>query len=294
MKKSIIWIVAVIAVIIAVFSHYYRYGWNPKGGTNAAMGKTDGTAALEQKVTSFSIDGRSPKGVKQWHLDGKSAVIKDDQIHLNDLTAVAYGDDTTINLRSDKGIYKRDKGAVELIGNVEVVSDDGLLLTTERAIWSQVTREISTDTLVNIKQDGMIAEGTGGMANAEGKTAMLKKDITVDMEPATTVKCKGPLEVDYNGNIAIFYDTVMVEDKDGRLFADKLIVNFDPETQKIAQVLAEGNVKVKRGNSYTISDKAIYTESTKSAQLLGRPRVIIDPGELGELDAFGMSEKAEK
>jgi lipopolysaccharide assembly outer membrane protein LptD (OstA) len=76
----------------------------------------------------------------------------------------------------------------------------------------------------------------------------------------------------------------MVEDKDGRLYADMLTVNFDPDTRKLTEVVAEGNVKVKKGNSYTISEKAVYTESTKSAKLLGRPRVVIDPAEVDKLD----------
>jgi lipopolysaccharide export system protein LptA len=87
-------------------------------------------------------------------------------------------------------------------------------------------------------------------------------------------------------NIAVFHDNVIVEDKEGKLLADKLTVNFDPDTKRISEVIAEGNVKVKKGNSYTLSEKAIYTESTKSAKLLGHPRIIIDPEEVQHLDSL--------
>ena len=286
MKSKIFWVIVIIGALIAVLWHQDKalkkeFFEEPLEGKVAKEG-----VDLEQKVLSFTIDGRSPKGAKQWHLEGASADIMDDEIHLNELRAVAYGDDTVINLKSDSGIYRKEKGEVELIGNVEVTSDDGFTLITERASWSQLTKDITTDEVVYINREGMSAVGTGGQANSDNRTATLKKDVTVSIEPDTEVNCNGRLDVDYNGNVAIFYDNVKVKDKDGNLIADKLTVDFDPDTQQLARVTAEGNVKLKRGKSYTISEKAIYTESTKSAKLVGRPRVIIDPEEMEGLETF--------
>jgi len=159
---------------------------------------------LEQKVLAFTIDGRTPKGDRQWHLEGDSAEIIGDEIHLNTLKAIAYGKDMTINLSSREGVYRRDKGEVDLIGNVDVVSDDGFTLKTEKATWSQNTKEIYTDELVHIRQEGLYAVGTGGMANSEDRSAILKKDVRVEMEPDTIVLCDGSLEISSKDNIAIF------------------------------------------------------------------------------------------
>ena len=289
MKK--IFKIAVIVLVVAGTGFYFfrpsRESVSGRGGVSSS-GAGGGIA---QDVTSFSIDGRSPKGVKQWHLDGDSAQIIGDDIHLKNLKAIAYGDEATVNLASDSGIYRKEKGEVELVGNVNVVSGTEFTLTTDSAKWSQNTKEIFTDEVVHISREGMEAVGTGGSANSEEKWAKLNKDVTVKIEPNTTVKSTGPLEVRYNDNIAVFRDKVMVEDKDGRLFSDVLTVEFDPETQQLAQVIAEGNVKVKKGNSYTLSDKAIYSDSTKSAKLLGRPRIIIDPEELGDLDSMEIAGK---
>ncbi len=286
MKKTVIFLV-IIAIIAVAWICQKQYSGKTQVRRTAQAGDTEGAKDLEQKVLSFTIDGRSPKGAKQWHLEGKSAEIKGEDIYLNDLEAVVYGENVTANLTSDAGIYNRGKGEVELVGNVKVFADDGFILTTEQARWSQMTKEIFTDAVVHIKREGMSAVGKGGMANSDEKTATLRENVMVIMEPATKVNCSGPLEVRYNDNVAVFHRDVKVEDKDGKLFADKLTVNFDPETQKLAQVVAEGNVKVRRGKSYTISEKAIYTDSTKSAQLLGKPRVIIDPEELTQLDEMG-------
>lgn len=286
MKKKILWAMVVAVAVLSVWM--CRGFFAPAARTADKSGKDALDAgSLEQKVLSFTIDGRSPKGARQWHLEGNSAEIIGEDIHLNDLVAVAYGEDTTVNLTSDRGVYRKKLGEVELLGNVEVVSDSGFTLTTEKAKWSQETKEISTDALVNITGKGMVAVGKGGMANSDEKKASLNKDVSVSMEPDTKVDCAGSLQVDYNANIAVFHKDVIVEDKDGKLFADKLTVEFDPESRKLARVTAEGNVKVKRGKSYTISEKAIYTESTKSAQLLGKPRIIIDPEELSDLDELG-------
>ncbi len=282
MRRSVIWVVIVLALAGALVAA--RGGWNGRAGSptvSLCETKRGGFArGVGQRVLSFTIDGSSSKGVKRWRLAGRSAEMKGGEIHLIDLEAVAYGEDAVVNLTCDAGIYRKDKGEVELIGNVEVVSDDGSILKTDRARWSQVTKEISTDAVVSITREGMSAVGKGGMANSEARTAMLKENVMVVMEPHTKVNCDGPLEVDYNGNVAVFYGNVRVVDSGGRLFADKLTAEFNPETRKLAQVTAEGNVRIKRDKSYTISDKAVYTDTTKSARLSGNPRVVIDPEEV--------------
>lgn len=273
-------------IIVLAISGTCFYLLRPKAdiadrGVEHSQGQGPG---IEQNVTSFSIDGRSPKGVSQWHLTGDSARIVGEDIHLKDLKAIAYGEEATIDLSSDSGIYRRAKGEVELLGNVNVSSGTDFTLVTDSANWCQDSKEIYTEALVEISREGMVAIGTGGMANSEQGWARLNSDVTVKIEPDTTVRSSGPLEVRYDENIAVFRDNVMVEDTDGRLFSDMLTVEFDPEGRKISMVTAEGNVRVRKGNSYTLSDKAVYTDSTKSAKLLGRPRIIIDPGELGKLD----------
>ena len=291
MKRKIFIVSLCLALITALLLKNSAQKFHSKSDIDKTFEKAIDGVDLEQKVLTFSIDGRSPKGVQQWHLEGNSAEIIGEDIHLNDLSAVAYSDDATINLTSQKGIYHKEQGFVELLGKVEVISDDGLSFKTDQAKWSQHSKEISTDVLIQIEKDGMKATGIGGMANSDEKKARLNKDVTVSIEPNTTVNCDGSLDVNSIDNTAVFHDNVMVVDKDGKLFADKLTVNFDPDTKKISEVIAEGNVKVKKGKSYTVSEKAIYTESTKSAKLLGRPRIIIDPEEIQQLESFNTKKK---
>ncbi|MFH1394706.1 MAG: LPS export ABC transporter periplasmic protein LptC [Candidatus Omnitrophota bacterium] len=284
MKKIIGWIIFLCLTVLILVWILKPEEDNKNAKSSNAVKSEKKDTDIQQKVMAFTIDGCSSKGAKQWHLKGRSAEIQEDEIHLNYLEAVTYSEKGVVNITSDKGIYRKTKGEVELLGAVKVVSEEGTTLETERALWIQGTKEVTTDEFVFIKREGMTAAGTGGRANAENNTAALYKNVTVTMEPDSRVDCDGALEVEYNNNRAVFYENVRVKDKEGVLFADKLTVDFDPETQEVVQGTAEGNVKIKRGKSYTLSEKAVYTESTKSAELLGRPRIIIDPEELQELE----------
>lgn len=281
MKKF--FLVIMVFASVGLLWWYMDHSKVPKVKKTETKKQQTPEAELEQKVMAFTLDGRSPKGAKQWHLEGVSADIIGEDIHLNELKAVAYGDDVTVNLSSDKGIYKKEKGEVELIGSVKVVSSNGGTLETESATWSQNTKNISSDEFVTVTGEGMVAVGKGAVANADEKVASLLTDVKVSIEPDTRVKCDGPLTVSYDDNTAVFENNVIVKDKDGNLFSDKLTVYFDKEKKKLAKVVAEDNVKVKRGNSYSVSEKAVYTETTKTAELLGRPRIIIAPEEISRL-----------
>jgi len=284
MKRVLIFMLLIGLIGAAGFYAVRHFSSRPTT-TEADKGAED-AADLKHKVYSFEIDGKTSKGVKQWHLEGKEAEMIGDEIHLEGLDVVAYGEDFTVNLTSDKGIYRKNKAEVELIGDVKVVSEDGAVLTTDRAKWLQTTREITTDSVVNIERENMRARGRGALANSFERRAVLLTDVTVEMEPATLVECDGSLDVRFEDNKAVFSENVRVTDKDGKLFSDTLTVYFDPETRKIAEVVAENNVKVWRGKSYTLCEKATYTDGTRSVKFTGNPRVVIAPEELTESGLF--------
>ncbi|MCK4851823.1 MAG: LPS export ABC transporter periplasmic protein LptC [Candidatus Omnitrophica bacterium] len=284
MKRAGIYIFSAVALIGVAFfaARFYTHAPLTTPPVKSAADAVD----VKQRILTFSIDGKTSKGMKKWHLEGKAAEMVGEEIYLEDLNVTAYTEEHTVTLASDKGIYRRAKAEVELIGNVKVVSEDGTVLTADHATWFQATREITTDSVVNIEQQSMRATGTGGVADIFEKKAVLRADVTVEMEPATLIKCDGALEVDFNENKAVFSRNVRVKDKDGSLFSDVLTVYIDPVTHKVAEVIAEGNVKVRKGESYTVCEKATYTDGTGSVRLEGKPRVVIAPEELNEARFF--------
>lgn len=272
---------------IAWYNVQVYYGFNAGNTDTQKKEKINDADELKQKVVTFAIDGKTSQGLKKWHLEGKAAEIIGEEIHLEDLMAEIIGDNFEAILTSDKGIYFKEAQEVELIGNVRVVSEDNGYLTTDRAKWSHTTKEVVTDADVTITRSGMQARGKGARANSEKKTAKLLKDVEVDLEPNTFISCDGPLEVSFDDSKAVFLNNVHVTDKEGELFSDKLTVNIDTETKKIAEVIAENNVKLKKGNSYTVCGKAKYIENTGTIQFLDRPRIVIAPEELQDTGFLG-------
>ena len=97
MKKIILFLL--LALAIGVFCAKRYYSPDLVRDTDKRAVSSAGDSGLEQTILAFSIDGKSSKGVKQWHLEGKAAELVDDKIYLEDLIGTAFGEKFTINLQ---------------------------------------------------------------------------------------------------------------------------------------------------------------------------------------------------
>jgi len=52
-------------------------------------------------------------------------------------------------------------------------------------------------------------------------------------------------------------------------------VTFDPDTRKIREIIAIGNVVIERGSDTTHSNRAIYSLETGSVRLEGNPEITL-------------------
>ncbi|MEI7425279.1 MAG: LptA/OstA family protein, partial [Candidatus Staskawiczbacteria bacterium] len=156
---------------------------------------------------------------------------------------------------------------------------------------------ISTLDKVNLKQKDMNLSGEGAKGQTALKQVVLNKNVRLDMEPLDKQKnqkekisviCDGPLEVDYEKNIAIFNNNVKVEKPDLIIYSDKMQVYFTPKTQgakpdaesavmssSIEKIVGEGNVRIVRGENISYSQEVVYTASDKKILLTGRPQIVI-------------------
>ena len=139
----------------------------------------------------------------------------------------------------------------------------------------------------------MDISGTGAKAVPDMKRVWLNQDVKMKIYPdknidsksdngtSSMVKspmiitCDGPLYVDYQNNISYFNKNVVVQDKDGKIFADKVIAYIDPERKRIYKAKALGNVKIVHKQNVSYSNKAIYLVDEGKAILIGRPKVVI-------------------
>ena len=229
-----------------------------------------------ERVKVFSIAGFSDSGKKAWEMHGKSADIFSDIINLSDIYADSYGDNVKVNLKADKGVFDRKTNNIELKDNVRIVTDEGTTLDTETLNWDAKEGIVYTDTRVFIKRKEMDIAGTGALSRHSLKLAQLDSDINVDLkDPPAVITCDGPLEIDYEKNIAYFNNNVKVVDKETSISTDKATAYFEPKKRSLKMVFCQGNVSIKRGEDVTYAEQLTYLPGEGRVMLEGRPKIII-------------------
>jgi len=248
----------------------------------------EGGQNAQQEVRDFSFVQYKEGGDLKWKLSGRSAEVVDNQVNIGDLSALSFGQGTMLKLKSREGSFDKGENIVHLKDNVVVATTDGTKLTTDHLDWNADTKNVSTDSCVNIKRPDMEIAGTGAVCDMEAKTAELKQDISAKLASGesgilspmsgkneTTITCDGPLELNYKQNRAFFHGNVKVEDSKGNISADRIDVYFSPETRQVKCVVARGNVSILNGENVTYSEKAIYLVDQGRVILPNRPKLII-------------------
>jgi len=259
------------------------------------------TQDSDQQIRDFSLSGFGEKGKKTWDLSGKSADIFDEVIKLKDVIGNLYGEKENVQLTADKGDFNKVDAKVHLEDNVVITTSSGTKLTTESLDWDRKKQLVSTKDQVNIERENMITEALGAYGQPNLNKVTLEKDVTVNINPATNpntalglkdkiiITCDGPLEIDYEKNIATFKNNVKVENKDSSIYSDIMDVYFmasdksNPKADsnsiimgsKIEKIVSRGNVKIVRGENTSYSDEAVYTAADKKIVLSGKPKLII-------------------
>ncbi len=237
----------------------------PKEALKVEESSPPATDAVQQKVLSFNLEGLSEKGTKKWDVKGDSAeVISENEIKLDNIVAKAYGEEAEATITADEGVYDKAKNNVRLEKNVKAAIEN--------------TQNFAVDFV------GVPDEAKGSSKPKETSAGSPKKTKTL-------ITCDGEVVFDYESNLAYFSKNVKVSSEDGNIDADKITVNLDPGTKKVSQIMAEGNVKITRGENITYSEKATYIEAQKKVVLTGAPRLVIyqegniEEGFLGKSDA---------
>jgi lipopolysaccharide export system protein LptA len=186
---------------------------------------------------------------------------------------------------------------VHLQDNVVITTASGAKLTTNSLDWDRKQQIVSTMDRVNLERSDMNLSGQGAKGQTALKQVVLEKDVRLDIAPLDkqskkkekiAITCDGSLDVDYEKNIAIFNNNVKVEKSDLIIYSDKMTVYFSPkqEGQKdptesavmssaINKIVAQGNVRIVRGENTSYSQEAIYNALDKKMTLTGKPQIII-------------------
>lgn len=248
----------------------------------------------QQEMKDFSFVQYKEGGDQKWKLSGQSAEVAENKVNIEHLSALSFGQGATLKLKANQGSFDKGDNLVHLRDNVVAATTDGTKLTTDYLLWDAETKNVSTDSAVNIKRPDMQISGTGAVCDMEGKTAELKQDINARVKfediggrgghetlpytmtgQVTIITCDGPLELNYKQNRAFFHGNVKVEDSRGNIIADRLDVYFNPQTRRVKCVVARGNVRIINGENITYSEKAIYLVDQGRVILPNRPRLVI-------------------
>jgi len=229
--------------------------------SDAKGGKDSFNGSVKQRVLSFDLEGFTQKGTKSWEVKGESAeAISESQIKLDNIVAKAYGEEAEATITAESGVYDKSKNNVTLEKNVKAVID-------------------------NTKGFAQDFAGVPGTADTGVKSE--KKDAASKKKSRINITCDGEVEFNYEKNQAYFNKNVKVVSEDADIDADKITINLEPNTKKIRDIVAEGNVKITRGENITYSDKATYVESEKKIILTGRPKLVISQEGTTEVNLFG-------
>lgn len=255
------------------------------------------TKESDQQIGDFSLSGFGDKGKKSWDLAGKSADIFSEVVKLKKVVGNNYAQNDTINLTADKGDFNKKSGLVHLQDNVVITTSSGIKLTTDTLDWDRKQQIVSTLDKVNLIRQDMNLSGQGAQGKTALKQVMLDKNVRLDIlaqdkqvnkKEKIVITCDGPLDVDYEKNIAIFNNNVKVEKSDLLIYSDKMQVYFTPKQQdktsvqgaaaissSLNKIIALGNVRILRGENTSYSQEAIYTAIDKKITLTGKPQIII-------------------
>lgn len=201
-------------------------------------------SAQTQKLQKFNLSGFDNKGKRFWTLEGNTA-----KINLGE--TVLLEDDVTLRL------------------------EDGTLVKTDHVKWAQDTSILKTNAPVYVDRAGTKVYGTGAYGKLNENFIQLNHDIEMIISDTAKLNCLGPMKVFYNQNKMIFFRDVKVHDDRGSLSSWRMDVFFDENSKKIKEIVAVGNVSIKRGNDTTHSKRAIYIPATGAVRLEGSPEIIL-------------------
>lgn len=264
----------------------------------------------DQQISGFSLAGFGEKGKKAWDLQGKSADIFTDIIKLKDVVGNLYGKEEDIKLTAEQGDFDKAEGSIHLQQNVVITTSSGAKLLTDSLDWDRKNQIVSTKDLVNITKENIFTVAQGAVGEPGLNKMTLKKDVTTKIDMASgeekggkpegkedskvIITCDGPLQIDYEKNIATFNNNVKVDKGDAQIYSDIMDVYFSAGdnaadsastktpgamANKIKKIISKGNVKIVNGPNVSYSDEAIYTAGDKKITLLGRPKLIIESTE---------------
>ena len=236
-------------------------------------------------VSTFTLVGHSQSGRKKWQVQGQTANLMEETVHLSPVAATSFGE-VNVHLTAEQGQFHKPTQDVHLEKDVVVTTSDGARLNTDRLDWKAQREMGRTDDWVTVTRPGMVVVGKGGIGYPKLRRVRLAEQVKVTLqgkEGNVVVTCDGPMEVDYKRNKARFWRNVHVRDSKGLIQSDRMDVTLEPRTNQIRQANCWGHVQIHRKNQVSFSHWAKYHWQVPGRTLLsGHPQLVMRGEEDGQ------------
>ncbi len=248
-----------------------------------------------QKVYFFSFTKYTSAGSKEIEIEGDSANILAETVDLLNVVAKAYAEETPVTITADKGKYQKKTNMVHIEQNVVATTQDGTRMTTEELDIYPDKHILENEVQTIVRKNNINVDGVGARGDTNLKRVKFKKNVTVIVQPdkgaaedPTVITCDGPLEIDYNHNIAYFKDNVVAKDRRGTLHSDTMDVFYSKQNKKVSKIIARGNVMIEipDGNK-TYSDNVVYLADEGRVILGGDTEALYAGGSKDSLGGAG-------
>ena len=228
---------------------------------------------VKEEAEAFNLASYTDDGHKRWEVSGKSANLMSDLIELTDVSAKAYGQETSVTLTGRDGLFNRQTRDIQLQHDVKAVTSEGTTLRTQTLAWNADQQVVVSDEWTTVERATMTVRGRGAIGSQNLKQVRFQRGVQVDLKPSTTITCQGPLEVDYDKHIARFWKQVHVQDPRGDIWADRLDAHQDPRTHQLSKVQCWGHVQIQQKGQIARAHRAVYQQATGKIALIGHPKV---------------------
>jgi len=279
----------VIIFVFVFFAFYFLFfasgcaKQKPSSGDSKSESKPL-TENISQEASNFTLSSVGDDGASNWQLVGESAVIGEDKIDLKNIQVNSQANNTRLTMKANKGIIKKNDGIGIFKEDVVLAYEDGTTIATDAVDWYFKKQVAKTSSPVFMKTGEFQTQALGASLKKGANQIQLDKDILMQSQTGTTIKCDGPLVMDYKKNVAVFNKNVSIENPKGKMKSRKMVVFFDPSKKAIKKIEAAGNVSLIRGSSISTSDKATYFSEEGRAILTGHPKVFIDSQEARKIN----------
>ncbi len=236
-----------------------------------------GGPAAGERIQAFNLASYADDGQKRWEVLGTTADMAEQTIHLTDVTATAYHRTANVTLTAKEGTFDRQRQSVHLWEDVKAVTTEGTTLTAPSLDWDAEHQIASTEERATVERAGLTVQGQGATAAPQLKRVRFQREVQVDMVPATTITCAGPLEVDYDRHQARFWHQVHVQDPRGDIWADRLDAWMDPKSRQLTRVHCWGHVTIQQTAQVAHARQADYQARSGKIVLIGHPTVTYSP-----------------